>query len=126
MAHASRPTNLKEGVPALSGQLLSSDWAAHMSPRSRQQLLNGLRRMSAVCRAGGDECPFGFTRCAHQAGEEVCAQYRAPDLAVLTDETLVTAYRCAACDKSMFEHETIDMTPQLLQKPRRPLPPHGT
>ena len=53
--------------------------------------------------------PQRVQRGAHKDGLDVCAQYKAPNLAKLTDETLKSAYDCAACGKPMHDH--VDVTP---------------
>ena len=86
-----------------------SDWTYQMSASSRRHVLLQLQATAASCCAGGKDDPWGWRRGAHKDGLDVCAQYRAPDLAKLTDETLKSAYDCAACGKPMHDH--VDVTP---------------
>lgn len=87
-----------------------SDWTKGMPPSSREHLLKNLQNAAPACPAGGREDPWGFKRGPHTDGA-ICHQYRAPDLAKLTDETLVTAYHCATCGCSMHDHLQIETCP---------------
>ena len=79
-----------------------------MTASAKAHALLGLRRTAECCRAGGKEDPWGFLRGPHNEGLQVCVQYQAPKLAALTEETLVDAYNCTSCKRSMHEHLQID------------------
>ena len=93
----------------------NKDWVANMTPSSREHMLAGLRSTAERCKPGGREDPYGWIRGAHKEGWDVCRQYKAPDLAKLTEETMGSAFMCASCGHVMFEHLEVE-----------PLKPAGT
>jgi len=86
----------------------AEDWTANMTPSARQHALITLKNTAAYVRPGGQEDCWGYKRgSCGKDGIEVCAKFEALDLSKLTDETLATAYNCAACGFSMHDHEMV-------------------
>ena len=89
------------------------DWTVNMTPSARQHALITLKNTAGYVRPGGQEDCWGFKRgSCRKDGIEVCAKFEAADLSKLTDETLATAYHCAACGISMHDHERVSDLPQ--------------